>query len=326
MIPPIGQIKEAEGAGMESTFVLESWIEGMTMLDLENSTSESKVKASEIRATAVFDDTKEINQSLEILNLEKVQEEDKTQVADETVTALAPEAIITNRDGSNYSIEHQDGDSDQQPESETEHGPHLTRPEDRSLGLSQAGPQNTHSSDDCDQEVAQSSTRASEEPSEPKMPSLEELVVSSPHAPYNASYLPPRRPRPPQALHRSSSSDRPVSDEDELAYLIRTTATHSSEDDLHSPLAHDKFSSEEVIRHAERGTGGVSKSDGIQSKMPAELSADKKENPERGLVIGPGRNGRRLGWKRWVLDVAEMGDSGDDELSLCPQIQRAEPC
>jgi len=141
---------------------------------------------------------------------------------------------------------------------------------------------------------------------------------------YTASFLPPRRPRSlshPLKLSPSSSSPPKIpSDEDDLAFLIRTTATHSSEDDL-PPLSSDLSSDEKSFRLAEREIGRGMKTSSNQRGKRVALR-DKL----RGLKIGQGKEGRRLGWKREIIDLTgeneeDEEEEGDDELAL-PSLSR----
>ncbi|GAA6004851.1 hypothetical protein JCM11491_002255 [Sporobolomyces phaffii] len=135
-------------------------------------------------------------------------------------------------------------------------------------------------------------------------------------ATYDASHLPPRRPRSPHYVSRSSSADRVgiPSDEDDLAYLIRTTLTHSSEDDL--PLAartgSERSSDEREFELAEREVGRGVKATSGQRRKRVEVRERKRRGGEY-LRIGAGKGGRRLEWKREIVERAEAGDGSDED-------------
>lgn len=144
----------------------------------------------------------------------------------------------------------------------------------------------------------------------------------SPRPTYSASFLPPRLPRSPRYVPPPSSSSPPLpsSSEDDLAYLIRTTATHSSEDDLLPPRTSDSelSSDEKDFRAAEREVGRGVKTSSGQRRKRVELREKMRRS---GLRIGQGKGGRRLGWKREILDLTakdgtDEGDLGEDELGL----------
>ncbi|GAA5986759.1 hypothetical protein JCM5350_000528 [Sporobolomyces pararoseus] len=173
---------------------------------------------------------------------------------------------------------------------------------------------------------------------EPSPPSLEgyaqvespigsnESVSSTSQTPepiYDASHLPPRRPRFQLSSPTRAASRRPPSDEDDLAFLIRTTATHSSEDDLPPPIDSDLSSDERDFQSAEREVGRGIKSGSGQRRKRVELKEKMRNRGGGGyLRIGEGKGGRRLKWKREIVDLAseslkdDRGEEGDDELEL----------
>ncbi|GAA5965776.1 hypothetical protein JCM3765_007344 [Sporobolomyces pararoseus] len=153
----------------------------------------------------------------------------------------------------------------------------------------------------------------SDEPSVP--PPIREPI-------YDACHLPPRRPR--VRLSSPTPVSKPASDEDDLAFLIRTTATRSSEDDL-PPIDPDLSSDEKDFQSAEREIGRGIKSTSGQRGKRIELK-EKMRNGRGGgggyLRIGEGKGGRRLKWKREIVDLEretvddDVGEEGDDELEL----------
>lgn len=132
---------------------------------------------------------------------------------------------------------------------------------------------------------------------------------------YDAHHLPPRRPRSPRYSYSAQDRDDPsrggdlASDEDDLAYLIRTTATHSSEDDV-APSSDPGWSSDErEFQVAEREVGRGVKASSGQRRRRVELAA-----ANRYLKIGPGKGGRRLQWRREIVDGHEADVEGRDAL------------
>ncbi|GAA6063957.1 hypothetical protein JCM10212_004912 [Sporobolomyces blumeae] len=155
---------------------------------------------------------------------------------------------------------------------------------------------------------------------------------------FSNSFLPPRRPRPGSSGRHGSRSSSPEplsSSEDELAYLIRTTATHSSEDDLPPSPAHpspdrsvfgasssDSSDDSQFLELAEREVGKGLKLTSDQRGRRIRAAQEAERKGIRRLRIGEGKDGRRLRWKRHVLDVEVGQDAGartaesEDELGL----------
>ncbi|GAA5956847.1 hypothetical protein JCM21900_006270 [Sporobolomyces salmonicolor] len=143
---------------------------------------------------------------------------------------------------------------------------------------------------------------------------------------YSATFMPPRRPRSVLSAASSSASApaQPASSEDDLAYLIRTTGTYSSEDDLPLASSASLSSDERQFQLAEREVGRAMKPSSGQREKRGALAAAKDRAGVRGLKIGKGRGGRRRGWRREVLSQRTGGEresegeerTSEDELWL----------
>ncbi|GAA5864291.1 hypothetical protein JCM1840_006732 [Sporobolomyces johnsonii] len=131
---------------------------------------------------------------------------------------------------------------------------------------------------------------------------------------YSATFMPPRRPRPvlPAAPSSSSTSAQPASSEDDLAYLIRTTGTYSSEDDLPFESSASLSSDEREFQRAEREVGRALKPSSGQREKRIALAAAKSRAGVRGLKIGEGKGGRRRRWRREILSQRK-GGGGESE-------------
>ncbi|GJN89853.1 hypothetical protein Rhopal_002842-T1 [Rhodotorula paludigena] len=122
----------------------------------------------------------------------------------------------------------------------------------------------------------------------------------APRTSYSAAFMPPRRPRPSVDV---ADPVGPPSDEDELAYYLRTTGTFSSEDDL-PPLSaapSDESAAEDFL--AEREVGRAVKPTSGQRTKRLAASAEAREHR---LRVGEGKDGRRKGLERVVLDLQDV--------------------
>ncbi|GAA5888345.1 hypothetical protein JCM5296_003296 [Sporobolomyces johnsonii] len=131
---------------------------------------------------------------------------------------------------------------------------------------------------------------------------------------YSATFMPPRRPRPvlPAVPSSSSTSAQPASSEDDLAYLIRTTGTYSSEDDLPFASSASLSSDESEFQRAEREVGRALKPSSGQREKRIALAAAKSRAGVRGLKIGEGKGGRRRRWRREILSQRKGGGGGSE--------------
>ncbi|GAA6001339.1 uncharacterized protein JCM10292_007023 [Rhodotorula paludigena] len=123
---------------------------------------------------------------------------------------------------------------------------------------------------------------------------------AAPRTSYSAAFMPPRRPRPSVDVADPAG---PPADEDELAYYLRTTGTFSSEDDL-PPLSaapSDESAAEDFL--AERETGRAVKPTSGQRVKRLAASAEAREHR---LRVGEGKDGRRKGLERVVLDLEDV--------------------
>ncbi|GAA5845326.1 hypothetical protein JCM5353_006465 [Sporobolomyces roseus] len=315
--------KEAEGAGMESTFLLESWDANNTVL------SQDPVEVTE-------EEKEEVRESGNTEEGEKVMEDEIEMEEDKGGFEFADETNSTIRGGgcqeSSVEMTVQQEETNVLEEKEEEGVKEEVRSNrEGSVGVPEIleMPRGVEDSDDLEFEEesdretayeAEDSNGSSQQQDPTKSSDSDHSSSSPPLRPiYTASFLPPRRPRSlshPLKLSRASYSPPKIpSDEDDLAFLIRTTATHSSEDDL-PPLSSDLSSDERSFRLAEREIGRGTKTSSNQRGKRVALR-DKL----RGLKIGQGKEGRRLGWKREIIDLTgeneeDEEEEGDDELAL----------
>jgi len=310
---------------MESTFLLESWDANNTVL------SQDPVGDTE-------EEKEEVEKGGNGGEGEKVMEDEIEMEEDKGGFEFADETNSTIRGGGGGEQESSVEMTSQQKETSV-----LVEKEEEGVeevaNLNQEGsvevseilemPRGVEDSDDLDFEKDEDREAAyeaedsngSSQPEDPTKSTDSDHSSSSPplRPIYTASFLPPRRPRSlSHPLKLSPSSHSPLkipSDEDDLAFLIRTTATHSSEDDL-PPLSSDLSSDEKSFRLAEREIGRGMKTSSNQRGKRVALR-DKL----RGLKIGQGKEGRRLGWKREIIDLTgeneeDEEEEGDDELAL----------
>ncbi|GAA5927591.1 hypothetical protein JCM3775_006026 [Rhodotorula graminis] len=114
---------------------------------------------------------------------------------------------------------------------------------------------------------------------------------------FSASLMPPRRPR---LSVDKPLEDGPLSDEDPLGYALRTTATYSSEDDLADSAPSDESALEDYLAEREVGRA-VKPTSGQRDKRVAASARARRLR----LV-----DGAREGLERKVLDVDEADMRG----------------
>ena len=307
---------------MESTFLLESWDANATSL------SQGQVEAEEDESSEE-EEEKEEEKEREIEE-EVEMEEDKGgfEFADETVSTIRGGGEEESSAEMTIQVEEMRERREEEEEVEVEAGEDETAADSDPKQVEVPKVLEMPVVEDHHEPELGEDARAVEYEADTSDPSKDQSQSDSspssspsPRLVYTASFLPPRRPRSPSHPLKLSPSSPPQipSEEDDLAFLIRTTATHSSEDDL-PPLSSDLSSDECEFQLAEREVGRGVKTSSRQRGKRVEL---REKLRVRGLKIGEGKEGRRLGWKREIIDLTgeNFSEAEEDELAL-PSMKR----
>ncbi|GAA5892845.1 uncharacterized protein JCM6883_007492 [Sporobolomyces salmoneus] len=338
--------KEGEGWGMDSGFVLESWDqERFEREDALEAQEEERRRAAEEEEKRVTLESKEVEVELcgkeggKILVEEGEEENEKTfemekgieaQFGDESNSTIKASEVAMSRGGNILHEEKEEEENEmvsaktfEEAESEVESGNESDTEAEESESDSAgevvgaeaevAGQQMEEVLEFDPPELEEASPSNEMNDEEQDLIPDDDSTSSNPSSPlplYDALHLPPRRPRSPRFLPSPSNLALPLdSSEDDLAYLIRTTATHSSEDDLPPPPS-DCSSDEREFELAEREVGRGVKTTSRQREKRVE------ESRKRGrgyLRIGEGKGGRRLRWKREIIDLEETREEASEE-------------
>jgi len=346
--------KEGDGMGMDSTFILESFYEegsrigaGVSELESEVDVKETSGKAGESevgeagdqgRVGVEMDDEEKndttvemeratagqfVDESNSTIRNDSTEKEIKVHIEEKEVAQPEGERDLEPRE---VELDEMEPTTDEEI-NEEEGRDERTSARDQVEAVHEQQ-NDTHGYEFCPPSLEElslaeslvSSSTSSDESHALESPSMERI--------YDANHLPPRRPRSPRYIESSPRflSQKPPSDEDDLAYLIRTTATHSSEDDL-PPIPSDYSSDERDFELAEREIGRGVKTTSRQRDKRVALSEGGRGKGGGYLRIGGGKEGRRLGWKREIVEVdktveeIDEGELGEDELELKSEIK-----